>query len=123
MAGKATRFTPGVILSYIGVVLYALTLILPLYWLLISSFKSTLETLADPFVPGFSAGVTSRKISRTGSAAAAEKRTPSSDLPKTTSGARRPGHRACGIATPLPRSVENSRSRSRTIRLSVMGAA
>ena len=55
--GRATRFTPGVILSYIGVVLYALTLILPLYWLLISSFKSTLETLAEPFVPGFSAGV------------------------------------------------------------------
>ena len=56
-ARRPTRFTPGIIASYVLVILYALTLVLPLYWLLISAFKSRLEILSDPFVPTFSQGL------------------------------------------------------------------
>jgi multiple sugar transport system permease protein len=53
---KVSRLSPGVILAYILTTLYALTLILPLYWLLISAFKSRLEILSSPFLPSFSQG-------------------------------------------------------------------
>ena len=51
-----TRFTRGIIGSYVLVVLYALTLVLPLYWLLISAFKPRLAILDKPFLPTFSSG-------------------------------------------------------------------
>jgi multiple sugar transport system permease protein len=54
---RPTRFTPGIIASYVLVVLYALTLVLPLYWLLVSAFKSRIEILSDPFLPTFSQGL------------------------------------------------------------------
>lgn len=54
--GRASRFTWGLAGSYALVVLYSLTLVLPLYWLLISAFKPALETLAKPFTPTFSSG-------------------------------------------------------------------
>ncbi len=54
---KVSRLTPGVILAYILTTLYALTLVLPLYWLLISAFKSRLEILSSPFLPSFSQGL------------------------------------------------------------------
>jgi multiple sugar transport system permease protein len=53
---KASRFTGGVVLSYVLVTLYSLTLVIPLYWLLISAFKPALETLSRPFTPTFSSG-------------------------------------------------------------------
>jgi multiple sugar transport system permease protein len=52
-----SRFTPGVIGSYAVVVLYALTLVLPLYWLVISAFKSQLDAVDAPFAPTFSSGL------------------------------------------------------------------
>jgi multiple sugar transport system permease protein len=55
--GKASRFTPGVIVSYVLVSLYALTMIIPLYWVLISAFKKTADMIGSPFVPSFTAGV------------------------------------------------------------------
>jgi multiple sugar transport system permease protein len=55
--GKAPRFTPGIIVSYVLVVLYALLLVVPLYWLFISSFKPRIEILGLPFIPTFSAGI------------------------------------------------------------------
>ncbi len=39
------------------VTIYALTLVLPLYWLFISAFKDRLSILALPFLPTFSSGV------------------------------------------------------------------
>ncbi|MGH3378881.1 MAG: carbohydrate ABC transporter permease [Actinoallomurus sp.] len=51
-----THVTRGVIGAYVMVVLYALTLVLPLYWLLISAFKPRLQILNEPFVPTFSSG-------------------------------------------------------------------
>ncbi|MGK9221162.1 MULTISPECIES: carbohydrate ABC transporter permease [unclassified Microbacterium] len=51
------RVTRSRALSYIPVVLYALTLVLPLYWLTISAFKDRLSVIAEPFLPTFSAGV------------------------------------------------------------------
>jgi multiple sugar transport system permease protein len=55
--GKASRFSPAVISSYVMVVIYSLTLLLPLYWLIISGFKSRDETVGSPFSPTFSAGL------------------------------------------------------------------
>ena len=54
---RIRRFTGGVIVSYVLVVLYALTLVIPLYWLFISGFKDRLATIGNPFAPTFSAGV------------------------------------------------------------------
>jgi multiple sugar transport system permease protein len=54
--GRPSRFTPTVAASYVLVVLYSLTLLLPLYWLLISGFKPRDETVDNPFVPTFSDG-------------------------------------------------------------------
>lgn len=59
-AGKSTnasRITPGLVVAYAGVVLYALLLVLPLYWLFVSSFKPRIEILAEPFLPTFSVGL------------------------------------------------------------------
>jgi multiple sugar transport system permease protein len=53
---KVRRFTPGIIVSYVLIVLYALTLILPLYWLFISAFKPKLQTVDSPFLPTFADG-------------------------------------------------------------------
>ncbi len=50
------RFTRGLVGAYVLVVLYALTLVLPLYWLLISAFKPRLQILNKPFLPTFSSG-------------------------------------------------------------------
>jgi multiple sugar transport system permease protein len=50
------RFTPGLAVSYGIVLLYALTLVLPLYWLFISAFKPRLEIVGSPFNPTFSSG-------------------------------------------------------------------
>ena len=61
---------------------------------------------------GFSAGVTSRKIRRTGSAGLGEKAIPSGERPIITRGLPRFGQRAWGIATPTPRSVDTSSSRA-----------
>jgi multiple sugar transport system permease protein len=55
-SGRRTRFTRGIIGAYVLVVLYALTLVLPLYWLLISAFKPRLQIVNDPFLPTFSSG-------------------------------------------------------------------
>ena len=54
---RIRRFTGGVIVSYVLVILYALTLVIPLYWLFISGFKDRLATIGNPFAPTFSAGV------------------------------------------------------------------
>lgn len=51
------RFTPGIVLSYVLVGIYALTLVVPLYWLFISAFKDRMEILSDPFLPTFSRGL------------------------------------------------------------------
>ena len=50
------RFTPGIAGSYALVLLYAVTLVLPLYWLFISAFKSQLDAVDAPFAPTFSSG-------------------------------------------------------------------
>ena len=55
---RVRRFTRGLAVAYGLVVLYALTLVTPLYWLFISAFKDRLQTVGNPFVPTFSAGVT-----------------------------------------------------------------
>jgi multiple sugar transport system permease protein len=55
--GKASRWTPGLIVSYALVVFYALLLVIPLYWLFISAFKPRIEILGQPFTPTFSAGL------------------------------------------------------------------
>jgi multiple sugar transport system permease protein len=55
--GRPRRFTRGIIASYLLVIGYALTLILPLYWLLISAFKNRLEILSTPFLSTFSQGL------------------------------------------------------------------
>jgi multiple sugar transport system permease protein len=52
------RRGPGIVISYILVVLYALTLIIPLYWLFISAFKPRLDVVDSPFLPTFSSGLT-----------------------------------------------------------------
>src|SRR5690606_35205404 len=49
-------FTPGIIFAYVAVVGYALLLVLPLYWLFVSSFKPSIEILSQPFVPTFTSG-------------------------------------------------------------------
>lgn len=54
---RRRRLSAGLIFSYGLVVLYALTLVLPLYWLFISSFKPRGEILSTPFLPTFSAGL------------------------------------------------------------------
>ena len=54
---RIRRFTGGIIVSYLLVVLYALTLVIPLYWLFISAFKDRLQTVGNPFAPTFSDGV------------------------------------------------------------------
>jgi multiple sugar transport system permease protein len=51
-----SRITPGLAIAYVPVILYALILVLPLFWLFISSFKPRIEILAQPFLPTFSAG-------------------------------------------------------------------
>jgi multiple sugar transport system permease protein len=53
---RPRRFTRGVVIGYIAVILYALTLALPLYWLLISAFKPKFDILTLPFVPTFASG-------------------------------------------------------------------
>jgi multiple sugar transport system permease protein len=53
---RPSRFTPGLIGSYALVLLYAVTLVLPLYWLFISAFKSQLDAVDAPFSPTFSSG-------------------------------------------------------------------
>ncbi|MGW3950472.1 carbohydrate ABC transporter permease [Streptomyces sp. NPDC004752] len=53
---RQRRFTAGITVSYVAVVVYALTLVLPLYWLVISAFKTPLQTVSEPFIPTFSAG-------------------------------------------------------------------
>ncbi|GAA5193431.1 carbohydrate ABC transporter permease [Rugosimonospora acidiphila] len=55
--GRVRRVTPGIIVSYVLAILYALALVLPLYWLLISAFKSRIETVSRPFTPTFSSGI------------------------------------------------------------------
>jgi multiple sugar transport system permease protein len=54
--GRPSRFPPVIIFSYAVVIIYSLTLLLPLYWLLISAFKPRLETVDQPFLPTFSDG-------------------------------------------------------------------
>lgn len=56
-SAKASRITPGLAVAYAGVVIYALLLVLPLYWLFVSSFKPRIEILAEPFLPTFSVGL------------------------------------------------------------------
>ncbi|HEV7647169.1 MAG TPA: carbohydrate ABC transporter permease [Actinophytocola sp.] len=51
------RLTGGVLASYLPVLLYALTLVLPLYWLVISAFKPPIDVVDSPFTPTFAAGV------------------------------------------------------------------
>nr|WP_179492526.1 ABC transporter permease subunit [Microbacterium immunditiarum] len=53
---RPTRFTPGIVVSYVLVVAYALLLALPLYWLFISAFKPRVEILGQPFTPTFTSG-------------------------------------------------------------------
>lgn len=55
--GGVRRSGAGLWIGYALVVVYALTLILPLYWLLISAFKVKFDILTLPFVPNFSAGI------------------------------------------------------------------
>jgi multiple sugar transport system permease protein len=49
--------TRGLIAAYVPVVLYAALLVIPLYWLFVSSFKPRIEILAQPFLPTFSSGL------------------------------------------------------------------
>ncbi|GIF63494.1 transporter [Asanoa ishikariensis] len=53
---RPSRFTPGLVGSYALVLVYAATLVLPLYWLFISAFKSQLDAVDAPFAPTFSSG-------------------------------------------------------------------
>jgi len=53
---RPSRFTPGLIGSYALVLVYAVTLVVPLYWLFISAFKSQLDAVDAPFAPTFSSG-------------------------------------------------------------------
>ncbi|MEQ1769886.1 MAG: carbohydrate ABC transporter permease [Devosia sp.] len=53
--GLPSPFTPGIVLGYAMVILYALMLVLPLYWLFISAFKPTIEILSKPLTPTFTA--------------------------------------------------------------------
>jgi multiple sugar transport system permease protein len=55
--GLPSQVTPGIIVSYALVILYALLLVLPLYWLFISAFKPRIEILGQPFTPTFSSGL------------------------------------------------------------------
>jgi multiple sugar transport system permease protein len=55
---RIRRFTGGIVVSYALVVLYALTLVIPLYWLFVSGFKDRLATIGNPFAPTFSDGFT-----------------------------------------------------------------
>lgn len=54
--GLPSQITPGILVSYGFVILYALMLVLPLYWLFISAFKPRIEILGQPFTPTFSVG-------------------------------------------------------------------
>jgi len=54
--GLPSQMTPGILVSYGFVILYALMLVLPLYWLFISAFKPRIEILGQPFTPTFSVG-------------------------------------------------------------------
>jgi multiple sugar transport system permease protein len=49
--------TRGLVVAYVPVVLYALLLVLPLYWLTVSAFKPRIEILSQPFLPTFSSGL------------------------------------------------------------------
>ena len=48
--------TGGLLTGYVLIGLYSLTLVLPLYWLLISSFKDRFEVFENPLIPSFSQG-------------------------------------------------------------------
>ena len=48
--------TGGLLTGYVLIGLYSLTLVLPLYWLLISSFKDRFEVFKNPLIPSFSQG-------------------------------------------------------------------
>ena len=50
------RFTGGVLGGYVLTCCYALTLVIPLYWLVISAFKERLDIVRAPFTPTFSSG-------------------------------------------------------------------
>ena len=54
---RHARITRGLVLAYVPVVFYALLLVLPLYWLFISSFKPRIEIIGAPFAPTFSSGL------------------------------------------------------------------
>lgn len=54
---EGVRMTWGLVLAYVPVTLYALLLVLPLYWLVISSFKPRIDILSSPFLPTFSEGL------------------------------------------------------------------
>lgn len=54
--GRPGRFSRGIIVGYIIVGFYALTLLLPLYWITISAFKERFEIFRTPLIPTFSAG-------------------------------------------------------------------
>jgi multiple sugar transport system permease protein len=56
-AARHPRITRGLVLAYVPVLAYALLLVLPLYWLFISSFKPRIEILTAPFLPTFSSGL------------------------------------------------------------------
>jgi len=54
---RRSRLTRGLRWGYAGVVVYALTLVLPLYWLFISAFKPRIEIIGQPFTPTFTSGL------------------------------------------------------------------
>jgi multiple sugar transport system permease protein len=54
--GHVRRITGGLVVGYVLIGIYSLTLLLPLYWLLISAFKDRYEVFGRPLTPTFSKG-------------------------------------------------------------------
>ncbi|MDR1806365.1 MAG: carbohydrate ABC transporter permease [Propionibacteriaceae bacterium] len=50
-------FGPGMVVGYVVVGLYAVTLLFPLYWVVISAFKDKFDVFRTPLTPTFSAGL------------------------------------------------------------------
>ncbi len=48
LKSKISRYT-GIFFKYFSLILFALLILLPLFWVVMSSFKTTLEINADPF--------------------------------------------------------------------------
>ena len=59
---KVRRFTPGLGIGYGLVVVYALTLLIPLYWLLISAFKEKFGPVWSPVYLASPRGLSTARV-------------------------------------------------------------